>query len=82
MSTDTSQVRLALRREDASVAMGMSDESFDKYVRPTLPVVALGSLRLYPVDGIQRWLREHSTTPEDQLEQARNSHRKQRSESQ
>ena len=53
------------------MAMSTSPESFDKYVRPTLPFVALGSRHYYPVEAIQQWLREHSTTPEDQLEEAR-----------
>jgi len=60
--------RLALRREDASAALGISDESFDKFVRPSLPVVRIGSLRLYPVEALEAWLREHAHAPIDELE--------------
>lgn len=59
--------RLALRREDAAAALGISDESFDRYVRPTLPVVRLGSLRLYPVAALQAWLVDHAEAPVDEL---------------
>lgn len=58
---------LALRREDAAKACGVSDETFDRYVRPTLPVVRLGSVRVYPVADIERWLAERSEAPADEL---------------
>jgi hypothetical protein len=59
---------LALRKEAAAAALGVSDETFDKHVRPTLPVVRLGSLRVYPVDALERWLRDHAEAPADELE--------------
>lgn len=55
--------RLSLRREEAAQALGISDESFDRYVRPFVPVVRLGSLRLYPVAGLQAFLDEHGSSP-------------------
>jgi len=58
---------LALRKEDAAKALGISDESFDRYVRPTLPVVRVGTLRLFPVEALQAWLREHAEAPVDEL---------------
>ncbi len=61
-------VSLALRREAAARALGVSDETFDKHVRPTLPVVRLGSVRIYPVDALQRWLLEHADSPAGELE--------------
>jgi predicted DNA-binding transcriptional regulator AlpA len=61
-------VVLALRREDAAKACGVSDETFDRHVRPTLPVVRLGSVRVYPVADIERWLREHAAAPAAELE--------------
>lgn len=48
--------RLALRRSEAAEALGLSDESFDRYVRPHLRVVRANTLRLYPVSEIERWL--------------------------
>jgi hypothetical protein len=62
---------LALRKSDAAQALGISDESFDEYVRPSLPVVRLGSLRLYPVAAIEAWLAEHADAPTDALRRER-----------
>lgn len=62
---------LALRREAAAHALGVSDETFDKHVRPTLPVVRLGSVRVYPVAALERWLLEHADSPIDELERLR-----------
>jgi hypothetical protein len=57
-----------LRREDAARALGVSEESFDRYVRPTLPVVRLGTLRVYPVAALTGWLDQHAAVPRDELE--------------
>jgi hypothetical protein len=62
---------LALRREAAARALGVSDETFDKHVRPSLPVVRLGSVRVYPVAALERWLLEHADSPAAELERAR-----------
>jgi hypothetical protein len=62
---------LALRREAAAEAIGVSVESFDRYIRPTLPVVRLGTLRLYPVAALQDWLAAHADSPVDELERLR-----------
>lgn len=56
-------MRLALRREEAARALGVSDESFDRYVRAELPVVRIGSLRLYPIEALREWLRERQSAP-------------------
>lgn len=60
-------LRLALRKEEAAAALGVSDESFDRYVRPSLPVVRLGTLRLYPVLALEAWLAERASAPADDL---------------
>jgi hypothetical protein len=39
--------RLALRKQEAPLALGISDESFDHYVKPQARVVRWGSLRVY-----------------------------------
>jgi hypothetical protein len=62
---------LALRREAAAAAIGVSEEVFDKHVRPSLPTVRLGSVRVYPVAALERWLLEHADAPTDELERAR-----------
>jgi len=40
--------RIALRKLEAAQALGISDESFDRYVKPFVRVVRWNSLRLYP----------------------------------
>jgi hypothetical protein len=62
---------LALRREAAAQVLGISDETFDKHVRPSLPVVRLGSVRVYPVAALECWLHEHADSPIDELERVR-----------
>lgn len=55
--------RLAVRKSEAAELLGLSDESFDRYVRPFVPTVRLGTLRLYPVAAIALFLEEHADTP-------------------
>lgn len=52
--------RLALRREEAARALGMSVDHFDRHVRPSIPVVYCGELKLWPVRALERWLEERS----------------------
>jgi len=59
--------RLALRKEEAAAALGISDESFDRYVRADLPVVRRGSLRLYPVTALQSWLDDQAECPLEEM---------------
>lgn len=59
--------RLSLRKAEAAVALGVSDETFDRYIRPSLPVVVVGTLRMYPVAGIAAWLEAQATTPLDEI---------------
>ncbi len=61
---------LALRREAAALVLGVSEETFDKHVRPTLPVVRLGSVRVYPVAALERWLLDRADSPTAELERA------------
>jgi len=63
----TREVVLALCREDAAKACGVSDETFDRHIRPTLPVVRLGSVRVYPVEHLEAWLRENAEAPAAEL---------------
>jgi hypothetical protein len=56
-------LRLALRKEEAARALGISDESFDRYVKPTLPVVRMGSMRVYPIDQLRAWLAAQAEAP-------------------
>ena len=53
--------RLALTREEAASAVGMSLDSFERHVQPTIRMVRLGRMRLVPVTELARWLEEHAT---------------------
>jgi hypothetical protein len=55
--------RLALRKEEAATALGISDESFDRYVRPHVRVARWGSLRVYPVSELQRFVESEASAP-------------------
>jgi hypothetical protein len=48
--------RLALQRREAAEALGIGVDTFDRYVRADLPVVYVGSVRLYPIVALERWL--------------------------
>jgi hypothetical protein len=52
--------RLALTRQEAAAALGMSLDSFERHVQPTLRLVRLGRIRLVPVREIERWLEENA----------------------
>jgi excisionase family DNA binding protein len=52
--------RLALTREEAAEALGMSLDSFERHVQPTIRLVRLGRMRLVPIREIDRWLDEHA----------------------
>jgi hypothetical protein len=52
--------RLALTREEAAAAIGMSLDSFERHVQPTLRLVRLGRMRLVPVAELDSWLSENA----------------------
>jgi hypothetical protein len=60
--------RLALRKPEAAIALGVSDETFDRHVRPTLPLVPAGTVRLHPIAALTAWLDENARAPTDELE--------------
>jgi hypothetical protein len=53
--------RLALSREEAADAIGMSLNSFERHVQPTIRLVRLGRMRLVPVSELERWLSENAS---------------------
>ena len=53
--------RLALTREEAADAIGMSLNSFERHVQPTIRLVRLGRMRLVPVAELERWLSENAS---------------------
>jgi len=52
--------RLALRREEAAEALGVSDDFFDARIRAELRVVRRGKLMLYPTTELQAWLEKNA----------------------
>ena len=52
--------RLALTRAEAATSIGMSLDSFERYVQPELRLVRRGKLRLVPVSEIERWLQANA----------------------
>ncbi len=52
--------RLALSRDEAAAALGMSLNSFERHVQPTIRLVRLGRMRLVPVHELERWLGENA----------------------
>jgi len=60
-------LRLALRRTEAARAIGVSDEVFDAHVRPYLPVVRLGSVRVYPITALRSFLDDRASSPAEDV---------------
>ncbi len=60
--------RIALRKQEAAFALGVSDETFDRYVRPFVKVVRWGSLRVYPVRELERWLESEAAAPLEEVQ--------------
>ncbi|MFL5910102.1 MAG: hypothetical protein ACJ768_05975 [Gaiellaceae bacterium] len=54
--------RLACRREEAAEALGISLDSFERYVQPHIRMVREGKLRIVPIRELERWLDEHATS--------------------
>ena len=52
--------RLALTREEAAASLGMSLDSFERHVQPSLRMCRLGRMRLVPVTELERWLDENA----------------------
>ena len=55
-------VRLALTRREAGEALAISVDSFERYVQPEVKMVRWGSLRLFPISDLERWLEENSSS--------------------
>jgi hypothetical protein len=48
--------RLALSKQEAAASLGLSEQSFDRYVRAHVPCVRRGRLRLYSPADLARWV--------------------------
>lgn len=47
--------RIALTRAEASHALGISMDSFERYVQPEVRVIRRGRMRLIPLRDLERW---------------------------
>jgi hypothetical protein len=56
--------RLALRKQEAVAALAVSGETFDRHVRPYVRVVRCGSLRVYPICELERFLESEASAAE------------------
>jgi hypothetical protein len=52
--------RLAFTRSEAAAAIGISVDSFERYVQPDLKIVRMGRMRLVQVRELERWLENHA----------------------
>lgn len=53
--------RVALTREEAAAALGVSVAHFRRHVQPGLKLIRSGSCRLVPVEELRRWAQENAT---------------------
>lgn len=52
--------RVALTRGEAAEALGISVDSFERYVQPEIRLVRRNSIRLIPVGELERWVDENA----------------------
>lgn len=55
--------RLALTRAEAAEALGMSVDSFERYVQAEVRLIRRGRIRLVPIGELERWLVENAERP-------------------
>ena len=51
---------IALSKPEAAAALGMSTDSFERYVQSDLRVIRRGRLRLFPVAELERWANDNA----------------------
>jgi hypothetical protein len=52
--------RLLLTRGEAAAALGMSVNSLERHVQPHIRCVRKGSMRLFPLRELERWVDENA----------------------
>ena len=52
--------RLLLTRGEAAAALGMSVNSLERHVQPHIRCVRKGSMRLFPLRELERWVEENA----------------------
>lgn len=63
--------RLSLNKQEAAEALGVSVDHFERHIRRHIPYVTAGSLRLYSVAALQRWLDDEATLHGRRLSRAK-----------
>lgn len=46
---------ITVNRDEAAAALGVSVDSFDRHIRPQLPVIRLGRMVLFAVGELEQW---------------------------
>ena len=60
--------RHAYTRSEAAASLGMSVDSFERYVQPHVRLIRRNRLVLVPATEVERWVRENAEPPlADQL---------------
>jgi hypothetical protein len=57
---DPKPLRLAHPREEAAEMLGMSLDSFERYVQPDVKLVRRGRLRVVPHSELERWVEQNA----------------------
>ena len=52
--------RVALTRAEAASSLGISVDSFERYVQPEVRVIRRGRMRLIPLGDLERWADENA----------------------
>ena len=58
-----SRVKLVLSIDEAAEALGVSRDTFERYVISELRLIRLGRRLLVPVPELERWVEQHAGTP-------------------
>ena len=53
--------RVALTRDEAAAALGVSLAHFQRHIQPHLRLIRSGSCRLVPIAELERWATESAT---------------------
>lgn len=53
-------LRVTLRVQEASEVLGMSVDSFDRYVRPEIRTIRRGRMVLVPLSELNEWVDRHA----------------------
>jgi len=55
--------RVALTRAEAAESIGMSLDSFERYVQPEVRLVRCGRVRLVPLAELEQWVERNAERP-------------------